>query len=696
METSTAAPTADTSSNSINLAPARHRLAAMGRFGLSTKIYLSIAIMLVLLLTMGGVAVLGFVFIGKDFSAYRTTARDTNLAGRLQANILLGRLGEKEFVLSGSGAAIEQVRDRVSQALNTVRSVEEDIQDTDTLERFVTIKGELEKYQSIFEDVTQLQAQRDRQVRDVLDIKGLSISKAFADIASQAYADYDVTTAYTAGMAQARMLTARLNARRFLITSDPAAEELASAEFEALSGLEGELASAVDSDEKRAVIATAFADLGEYRDTFAAIVETIVTRDGMIRDGLDQIGPRIAKEIEAINLTSEDRQAMLAPRVESNILDMEQFSILVMVISLVVGVVAGLALVRSISRPVRLLTRTMNRLADDDLEVEVQGVTRGDEIGAMARAVDVFKQNACRMRELETEQQAAEQRAHEEKTRAMNDLAKGFEDSIGGMVKTLARLVTDVRASSQEVNQVSEDATRTTVTVAGVSEQSSANIQAVSAASDELVASISEISGQMSRAADMARNASADAQRGTAQMTALADTAQRVGDVVTLIQDIAAQTNLLALNATIEAARAGEAGKGFAVVASEVKTLAEQTAKATDEIRQQIEAMQSASQNAVEAIHGVEKSVESLDEMNATVAAAVEEQASTTQEIARNTQEAASGAEKVSSGIAEVSGATDQTGSGARLTLQKCEALKETAEALDKEVLRFVAHVRAG
>ena len=179
-------------------------------------------------------------------------------------------------------------------------------------------------------------------------------------------------------------------------------------------------------------------------------------------------------------------------------------------------------------------------------------------------------------------------------------------------------------------------------------------------------------------------------------MTALADTAQRVGDVVTLIQDIAAQTNLLALNATIEAARAGEAGKGFAVVASEVKTLAEQTAKATDEIRQQIEAMQSASQNAVEAIHGVEKSVESLDEMNATVAAAVEEQASTTQEIARNTQEAASGAEKVSSGIAEVSGATDQTGSGARLTLQKCEALKETAEALDKEVLRFVAHVRAG
>jgi len=365
---------------------------------------------------------------------------------------------------------------------------------------------------------------------------------------------------------------------------------------------------------------------------------------------------------------------------------------------IVVAVIAVLSIFLGsrLTGPIQQMAGVMRRLADRELDVEVPHLNRKDEISDIASAVQVFKENARRMQEMEGERAEAERRAEEEKRRAMDQLATRFEQSVGNLVKTLVQHVDGVRHRAEEMSKATDEAKSQAALVAGSSELSSGNVQAVSAAAEELAVTVREISSQMSRAASMSRQASEEAARGDARVQALAATAQQIGDVITLIQDIAEQTNLLALNATIEAARAGDAGKGFAVVASEVKNLANQTANATKDIRTQIEQIQSASRDAVDTIKAIADVVQSLEQMNTAVASAVEQQGATTEEIARNTQEAASGAGQVSDGIARVSAASVRTGEEAGEVMTMCGDLASSTKALEKEVLQFVGSIRSG
>jgi len=364
----------------------------------------------------------------------------------------------------------------------------------------------------------------------------------------------------------------------------------------------------------------------------------------------------------------------------------------------VVVVLGGLTVLLGgrLTGPIRNMATAVRRIADNDLDVEVPGLDRSDEIADIAKAVQIFKENSQRMRQMEAEQAESARRAEVEKQQAMDELATRFEQSVGNLVKSLAEHVDEVRRRAETMSQATDEARSEASVVAGSSEQSSTNVQAVSAAAEELAATVTEISSQMSRAAAMSRQATEEAKRGDGRVQALAATAQQIGEVLTLIQAIAEQTNLLALNATIEAARAGEAGKGFAVVASEVKNLASQTAKATEDIRAQIEEIQSASRDAVETIKAITEVVQSLEQMNTAVASAVEEQGATTQEIARNTQEAASGASQVSEGIAKVSAASERTGEGAAGVLHMCGELATSTDTLEREVSEFVGSIRTG
>jgi len=364
--------------------------------------------------------------------------------------------------------------------------------------------------------------------------------------------------------------------------------------------------------------------------------------------------------------------------------------------AIVLAILIALVLGRGIVRPIRAMTDAMDRLAAGDLAVEVPGRTRSDEIAEMAKAVQVFKDNAERMQQMEAEKEASDRRAAEEKRQALDELADSFEQSVGSVVQGLTRFVDDVRGRAQTMTETSEQARSQATSVASSSEEASANVQAVSAAAEELAASVSEIGSQVGKAAEMAKLASEEARRGDTRVQALATTATKIGDVIELIQAIAEQTNLLALNATIEAARAGDAGKGFAVVASEVKSLAGQTAKATEEIRSQIEEIQAGSREAVSAIQAIGEAVGRLDEMNGAVAAAVEEQSATTNEIARNTQEAAAGSSQVSEAIVEVSSASERTGESAAAVLAMCGELGDAAAALEREVHDFLGRIRVG
>ena len=364
-----------------------------------------------------------------------------------------------------------------------------------------------------------------------------------------------------------------------------------------------------------------------------------------------------------------------------------------LVLLLALGV--SMYVARGITRPLQRMTGAMKDLAGGKLDVEVPGIGRRDEVGEMADAVEVFKNNASARRELEAEQKETEGRAVARRKADMDRLANEFEGAVGQIVETVSSASSELEASAGTLTSTAERAQELTTMVAAASEEASTNVQSVASATEEMASSVNEISRQVQESARMAGEAVDQARNTNDRVGELSKAAARIGDVVELINTIAGQTNLLALNATIEAARAGEAGRGFAVVASEVKALAEQTAKATGEIGQQISGIQAATEESVNAIKEISGTIEKLSEISSTIAAAVEEQGAATQEISRNVQQAAHGTQQVSSNITDVQRGASETGSASSLVLSAAKSLSGDSNRLKREVGKFLSSVRA-
>lgn len=368
-------------------------------------------------------------------------------------------------------------------------------------------------------------------------------------------------------------------------------------------------------------------------------------------------------------------------------------AVVAIVVLLVVSVI-GFVVSRTVSVPIIRLTGIMGHLVDGQLDTEVTGRERRDEIGRMADAVQTFKENAIKVRALEEEQRQAAERAETEKRAAMNRLADDFEHSVGGIVNGVASAATELNGTAQSMTTISTEVKSQAESVSESSVVASGNVQTVAAASEELASSIQEISRQVAQSTQISDKA-VSAVDGTARrMESLRASADKIGEVVNLINDIAEQTNLLALNATIEAARAGEAGKGFAVVASEVKNLANQTAKATDEIGGQVEGVASATREAVDAMTEIAAVIQEMSHISSAIAAAIEEQDAATGEIARNVQEASRNTDEVTSVIGNVTAASSEAGLASEQVLGAANELSEQAELLRNQVNQFVAEVR--
>ncbi|MBR1206431.1 MULTISPECIES: methyl-accepting chemotaxis protein [unclassified Bradyrhizobium] len=375
-----------------------------------------------------------------------------------------------------------------------------------------------------------------------------------------------------------------------------------------------------------------------------------------------------------------------------------RFSFVIALIGLlaVIAVSAGLIVVvrRRILNPIAALTGRMSRLAAGDVAEAIPGAARNDEIGAMAAAVQVFKDNRIEADRLASEKEA-ENDVKMRRARVLDDLTRAFEAKVTELVGGLSAASSVMEDTAQSMSATAAATNRQAAVVAAASDQTSTNVQTVASATEELTSSISEIARQVATSTEIAARAVDHARRTGDTARSLAEGAQKIGDVVTLIQSIAAQTNLLALNATIEAARAGEAGRGFAVVASEVKSLAGQTAKATTEISEQITAIQTASDETVTAIRSVVDVITEIDQIGTAIAAAIEEQGSATKEISRSVQEAARGTQEVNSNISGVQRAADDTGAAATQVLGAAEQLSTQSKDLAGQVNRFLSDVRA-
>jgi methyl-accepting chemotaxis protein len=368
-----------------------------------------------------------------------------------------------------------------------------------------------------------------------------------------------------------------------------------------------------------------------------------------------------------------------------------------MLVSLGLLLVAGLFLLlgRSIVNPINGMTVAMRKIAGGETSTSIPALERGDEVGAMAQSVQVFKDNMIEASRLRGEQDVLKAQADAERKLLLTRMADDFEGGVRASLDTLTGAATEMQATSKSMSATAGEASQQATAVAVVAEQASANVQTVAAATEELSSSVSEIGRQVTQSTQIAGQAVAEANRTNVTVQGLSAAAQKIGDVVKLISDIASQTNLLALNATIEAARAGEAGRGFAVVANEVKSLASQTAKATDEISAQVGAMQGATTEAVQAIESIGRTIGAINEITSAISIAVDQQGSATQEIARNVQQAAQGTGQVSGNIASVNQAADKTGSAANKVLFSAEQLSGQAATLRADVDRFVANIRA-
>ncbi len=658
------------------------------------KIGLGSGAVLAFLVIVSGLGFFGLSHANSQFKEYRTLARQTNQMGRIQANLLSARLGVKNYILHNSEEAADVVRKRASTTEDIIHGAEELFQGSEHLAGIVAAADEIGTYRSTFEEVTGFVKQRNELV-DQLNAIGPESERTLTKIMKSAFDDGDATAAYRAGISLRHLLLARLYSNRFLVDNKQASADRSNQELNDFERTASEMLSELQNPVRRELATKVVELAGRYKSTFSGVVETIFSRNNLIEGTLDVIGPKLANEVEQIKLSNKAAQDALGPQATET-MQLEVIAVEVVAIAaIIIGILLAFLTGRAISRPIIEMTTAMRRLADGDTSAEVPAQNRGDEIGVMAQAVQVFKENAIETNRLREERLRREESAEQEKRQATLQMADDLESSVKNVVDGVGSAADEMKVTAQSLSAASEQTTSRASTVAAASEEATVTAQTVASAAEELSNSIQEIARQVADAANVASTGKGQAESTNTTVKGLAEGAQKIGDVVNLINDIAEQTNLLALNATIEAARAGEAGKGFAVVASEVKSLANQTAKATEEISQQIGTMQDSTQRTVSEIEGVVEAMSKINTMTTEVAAAVEEQNAATQDIAQNIQQTASGTQDVSSNIIEVNTAAQQSGDAASKVVNVVGDLTSQSDTLREELERFLARLRA-
>jgi methyl-accepting chemotaxis protein len=549
----------------------------------------------------------------------------------------------------------------------------------------------------------QLAADRAKTYVEQIDARSDALHGTLARLGSSQLVGGDTAAATDLASALDAYMVGQLAVMRYRATGDSASVARAEDALAEAASLADKALRSIGDPKAQDALKQAKGDILAYRAAFDHVIQTSDAGDGRMVAWTKQgeaLAASTAKLRQEAELQVDEVQEALVQKATGG----SSSALMSVVAIFFLAMILSFVLTRSISQPIVRMTQAMKQLASGDKTVEIPDVTRRDEIGEMAQAVEIFKENAIRNERLETEAEtsrnreteAAEERRVDQESRSARlvELTQSFDHDVTGALKEVSQAAARLEHPARALATTAEETNRETAAVSSAAAQATGSVETVAAAAEELSVSIDEISRQVAESRRIAEDAVNSASRTNATVRGLAEAAQRIGAVVELINTIAGQTNLLALNATIEAARAGEMGKGFAVVASEVKALANQTAKATDEIAAQIAGMQQVTGEAVSGIGGISTIIEQINSIASNIAAAVDEQAVSTREIARSVQEAAAGTSGVSANIEAVNQAAGDTGSGAMAVLDAARALNKQSDLLRGRVDRFLSAIK--
>jgi methyl-accepting chemotaxis protein len=660
------------------------------------KISVGFAFVLAISAISMGIAYLGFERVSKGFTAYRVSVSESDRAQNIDRELIAYRALARYYAVTGKEddakaamTAEAALRDAIDRSMKSV-----DTTNNERTKLIARLHSEFHSFTKVFADVVKIKKENELISQNELMRNGNQLRYKLDDLPSAVEDDSTLAAVTVASKKVAALFqTATALVGTFIVNSD---QSIAAGALARLKFVEAAL-PAIPANEAK--VAQAVKDATGYLDAYRKSLTKLVDN----AKELDELSIEMADSTVAIMKASNAMKADLLAdqqRLDSEsseaISETQRLVVMLAIGGFLLGAVLALLLGSGMSRPMIAMCKAMRELAGGNFDVVLPGLGRKDELGEMAAAVEEFKVQAIAKAERDAADLDAQNKAAAAGRRAeLIRFADQFEATVGSIVANVSASAVQLEASAGTLTRTAETTQNLSGQVAGASEQASSDMQSVAAATEELSASVDEIGRQAQESNRIAEAAVLQAQQTDGRIGKLSRAAQEIGDVVKLITAIAEQTNLLALNATIEAARAGDAGRGFAVVASEVKSLASQTAKATDEISTHIAGMQGATQESVAAIKEIGGTIGQISNIASTIASAVQEQSSATQEIARSVQSVAEGTSEAAANIMEVNRGAAETGSASSNVLDAARSLSSESTRLREELDRFMANIRA-